>query len=244
MGTGNNKIVFQRKDLHEIIKCVIEVQNTFRKESLTYVEGVERAREKIEETNILAVRAFTRANIVGSDAKTDGIFRYDRRNAAEEETRGGGGGGGGGGGKGFPDEVVRLHVCKERGRNDDDLWEYFRKKGKRRFCRPTVKETKHWVSCLFGSDEKEENTLLKYTEQHPKVLTEVVRMIHRKFPRVKLVFEGQVERAASAVVIQSSFRAFLKRTRLVPSLLTLVCFRRAAMCIQYWWKSEIGWKRR
>ena len=149
---------------------MVEVQNAFRKEAMGYAEGMEKAREKIEDTNILVIKEFRHANIVGKDAETDGIFRFDRRNGrGKDDAR-----------KGFPKDVVRLHMFKERGRNSDELWDYLKNKGKRRCCTGTAKELKHWVGCLLGSDEKQGDTLLKYTEQHAKILTEVVRMIHRR----------------------------------------------------------------
>jgi hypothetical protein len=75
MGTGSNKIVFQKKDVHAVVSAVVEVQNAFRKEPLSYLDGMEKARENIETTNVLVVREFTHANIIGTDAEMDGIFR-------------------------------------------------------------------------------------------------------------------------------------------------------------------------
>ena len=93
------------------------------------------------------------------------------------------------------------------------------------------------LSPPFSDNDAEGRQVLhKYAEHNPNLLVEVVRMINRRFPHVRLLFDMQARRAASAVVIQSSFRSYICRTRLLRSLLEMVCRMRASLVIKFWWR--------
>ena len=107
MGMGGDTIVFQPKDMHAVVKCIVDVQNSFRKEKIPYAKGAAKAKEKICATNISIIKSFSRAEIVQVDAVTDGIFRFDRSLSAESGS------------------LIKLRVVKEPGRTSDFLYSFF-----------------------------------------------------------------------------------------------------------------------
>jgi len=246
---GHHKaFVFSKKDEHAVVNAIKEVHKQLSSSSKSYGEMNARAKKFVTETNFLALRPFAHAEIIGLDCVTDGIFRYNRSETKNET---------------LPKQITRLKVVnpKANERNKPTplgLSVYFGEEGggqtedksepkqnqnemglQRRLCSSTSTVKSGFISaCCSEYCFDQSKHVLQYTENSIRVISDVVRFLHRKNPEVRIIFRDQVTRAASAVVVQSAFRSWSTRVRLTPSLWDLVARKRATILLQLWWRAN------
>jgi hypothetical protein len=245
MGAEKPVLMFQHKDHAAVVSCVMDAILQFQKNKTTE-DARKLASDHIANSKFKVLREFTHAEISGKDAVTDGIFRFSSL-----------AGGGSSSDAHHPRStfalpakvrrmVVSLGVIPDR-RREQRLQRYFASRfGKRRSQKPTDMEKRFFVGeCLNLNPRASTNqALMQYKENNVVYLAAVLRTIHRRYPHVRILFDAQVERSAASVTIQATFRSYLSRKQLRPTYLERVCYFRAAILVQRWYRMQTGMLRR